>query len=294
MLKLATWRVRRKVRAFTLIELLVVIAIIAILAAILFPVFAQAREKARMASCLSNCKQIGMGVMQYTQDYDEMYPCNSWDTPPIGTTDSETRDPTLEIAFHWVFRIQPYIKNRQVFVCPSDPAGGKNGWSCYTTATGSGCVDPWGIPTPISYAPNQEVLGYGGWENPNGCFGDGSFIPDWNMVPKSMAGVPSPASTYMVADYGRCSLESWWVNNLKAANHTRVYNQSAPGGGQQADLNQPWATRREQASIYRHQMGTNIVYADGHAKWRHGKSITSGDDWQDMRRAPEGIIPREY
>jgi prepilin-type N-terminal cleavage/methylation domain-containing protein len=64
----------RKNRAFTLIELLVVIAIIAILAAILFPVFAQAREKARMTSCLSNCKQLAIGAMMYMQDYDEISP----------------------------------------------------------------------------------------------------------------------------------------------------------------------------------------------------------------------------
>src|SRR5437899_3579592 len=75
-------------RAFTLIELLVVIAIIAILAAILFPVFAQAREKARQASCISNLKQIGMGIMQYVQDFDETYPCNwyvsLWPSRPAG------------------------------------------------------------------------------------------------------------------------------------------------------------------------------------------------------------------
>src|SRR5258708_12714556 len=80
-------------RGFTLIELLVVIAIIAILAAILFPVFAQARESARKISCLSNCKQMGLAAMMYVQDYDEMYPCNSWDTPVIGTSAKATRTP---------------------------------------------------------------------------------------------------------------------------------------------------------------------------------------------------------
>src|SRR5438034_2820234 len=95
--------------AFTLIELLVVIAIIAILAAILFPVFAQARESARKASCLSNTKQLGLATMMYTQDYDEMYPCNSWDTPPIGTTDTDSGDPKYPSAFNWMWKVMPYM-----------------------------------------------------------------------------------------------------------------------------------------------------------------------------------------
>ena len=93
----------RVFRAFTLIELLVVIAIIAILAAILFPVFARARENARRASCQSNLKQIGLGVLQYAQDYDEKYP-----------TGSDTA------ALTWQQKTQPYLKSTQIFVCPSN------------------------------------------------------------------------------------------------------------------------------------------------------------------------------
>src|SRR5438105_4271109 len=97
-------------RGFTLIELLVVIAIIAILAAILFPVFAQAREAARKASCLSNLKQIGTGWMMYVQDYDEQTPMSAWTTEGKG-------DGWRAIPF---WRIQPYVKSEQVMLCPSD------------------------------------------------------------------------------------------------------------------------------------------------------------------------------
>src|SRR5687767_4467240 len=90
---------------FTLIELLVVIAIIAILAAILFPVFARARENARRASCQSNLKQIALGVFQYRQDYDERFPIDG-----SGTGDS----------LGWAYVIQPYLKSEQIFQCPSE------------------------------------------------------------------------------------------------------------------------------------------------------------------------------
>src|SRR6266852_4197702 len=104
----------RKRNGFTLIELLVVIAIIAILAAILFPVFAQARAKARQTVCLSNVKQIGLGMMMYTQDYDETYTVDAWDgwNKAAGSYAACSRDNPVIRAES---KINPYIKNSQIF-----------------------------------------------------------------------------------------------------------------------------------------------------------------------------------
>ena len=113
-------------KGFTLIELLVVIAIIAILAAILFPVFARARENARRASCLSNTKQLGLGVLQYTQDYDEKLP-SSYDL-----SGDEGRN-------WWGAMIQPYVKSTQLFYCPSDSThaiANADGFSRYNVSYG--------------------------------------------------------------------------------------------------------------------------------------------------------------
>lgn len=127
-------------RAFTLIELLVVIAIIAVLAAILFPVFGRARENARRTSCLSNLKQIGLGMLQYTQDFDDMVPPKWRGSDPgvVPATCSQQTDSGLpgstmlvsagntvngQAAFpciSWMDLISPYIKSRQLFVCPSN------------------------------------------------------------------------------------------------------------------------------------------------------------------------------
>jgi prepilin-type N-terminal cleavage/methylation domain-containing protein len=107
-------------RGFTLIELLVVIAIIAILAAILFPVFAQARDKARQAACLSNVKQIALGFAMYRQDWDGKNPFGGW--PPGAKGQFNVHSPTSNYHDEWQFAIQPYLKNAGVLRCPSDKA----------------------------------------------------------------------------------------------------------------------------------------------------------------------------
>ena len=121
-------------RGFTLIELLVVIAIIAILAAILFPVFGRARENARRASCQSNLKQIGLGVMQYVQDYDSRLPLRG-----AG-------------GINWAQRLQPYAKSTQLFKCPSNPQTGNMGGGGNGPAQGLAEI-------PASYAINYHYIG---------------------------------------------------------------------------------------------------------------------------------------
>ncbi len=120
-------------KGFTLIELLVVIAIIAILAAILFPVFAKAREKARQSSCASNLKQIGLSVMQYAQDYDETLP--GQDMPEgnslYGNYIAYTSIPD---SGSWIGQLKPYLKNSDILLCPSTKGNAPNG-----TVAGSMC-----------------------------------------------------------------------------------------------------------------------------------------------------------
>src|SRR5665213_2933096 len=124
---------QNKTTGFTLIELLVVIAIIAILAAILFPVFAKVREKARQISCASNLKQLGLGLIQYNQDYDERMPCGAEDK---GLADA----PGACTGLGWAGATYPYVKSVGVFKCPDDNTNP-------ATVTGTSL-------SPVSYAYN--------------------------------------------------------------------------------------------------------------------------------------------
>jgi len=162
---------KRQIRGFTLIELLVVIAIIAILAAILFPVFAQAREAARKASCQSNLKQIGTGMMMYAQDYDE-----KGATLSVGGT-----APCFNVnaGESWEGRAQPYIKNWAVFRCPSNSNVNQQG--NFTVDQGR-CRSAYGLN--INYWQNQRYNAHQNgpaealWEKP----ADTVLVTDMNDV----------------------------------------------------------------------------------------------------------------
>lgn len=145
---------------FTLIELLVVIAIIAILAAILFPVFAQAREKARQTSCVSNEKQLALAMLAYSQDYDETF--------PIGMESDGDWGP---INRYWPGLVQPYVKNFAIFGCPSDPDGGRmyRGGSHYPS---------WLTGTWVGYGLTYAV---------NGLYGT-AWMPGFPLAGASGAG----------------------------------------------------------------------------------------------------------
>ncbi len=161
-------------RAFTLIELLVVIAIIAILAAILFPVFAHAREKARQSSCLSNVKNMNTALLMYTQDYDETFPLTAPDNVRAFFTTPADRTATSPVGLarrqgFWSNSISPYIKNWQVYTCPSaqernifniDPA--TNPMRFTAAFTLNGYLQAWpiaGTPSPAKLITFWEGLG---------------------------------------------------------------------------------------------------------------------------------------
>lgn len=173
---------------FTLIELLVVIAIIAILAAILFPVFAQAREKARQTSCLSNVKQIGIGFQMYSQDYDETMPAAFAISSPIN---GGTRG---EIDFE--HQIYPYIKNWNIFACPSDAT---------QLNVGSGTVGDFFDGSMIR-GQYRRSYGYVSAINTNQRAAQGQGQPDPNtgmsewQRGKSLAAFDAPAETIAVTE----------------------------------------------------------------------------------------------
>ncbi len=225
--------------AFTLIELLVVIAIIAILAAILFPVFARARENARRSSCQSNLKQISLGVLQYIQDYDEKFPGiivqgGSAANPPYG----------------WADTIQPYLKSTQIYQCPSDPQAPVSG-------PGSADYTDYYINAALGNTGTQAAAVYN-----NGGI--------------SQAALENSSLTILNIDGS--GVTSTGRPNGSADARYRGNGNGTTGTGSGTNSPSVPATGGFASSggIYqRHLEGTNMSFADGHVKWY--KTNASGD-----------------
>jgi prepilin-type N-terminal cleavage/methylation domain-containing protein/prepilin-type processing-associated H-X9-DG protein len=239
---------RTKSRAFTLIELLVVIAIIAILAAILFPVFAQAREAARKASCQSNLKQIGSAWVMYLQDYDERYPTANdpagWDHCPTMAGRG---------AFGgWIGNLLiPYTKNVEIYQCPStkDRANLVNNWGSWPTGSG-GCGSPAGARTApfawTSYAYNYVSL--------------------WN---RAQAETDRPADLMVVWDSTTAWADCGYIGGCGVWSQRDIpvflVKKGLPlANGMQDPRGNGWFGRQSLEAP--HSMQTNYLFADGHVK----------------------------
>jgi prepilin-type N-terminal cleavage/methylation domain-containing protein/prepilin-type processing-associated H-X9-DG protein len=207
-------------QGFTLIELLVVIAIIAILAAILFPVFAQARAKARQTACLSNIKQLGTGLMMYAQDYDETLPLNDYIgnglAPLLGWRDPRAGD-------SWCSGIYPYVKNLPIYVCPEALD--------YPDKT-----TPWRSPDK----PEDGTV---------------SYLMNYATRGRPIASVPAPADLIFLHEGDR----RWRVAHCRP-------RPTSPTARAYTEISYDFYDTR-------HNQGANLLFCDGHARWRKKSAI---------------------
>lgn len=241
-------------RAFTLIELLVVIAIIAILAAILFPVFARARENARRASCQSNLRQIGLGFMQYAQDYDERFPFGNEDAFALPK-------PSALLGVGWASNLMPYLKSTQVLRCPSDPG--------HFTAP----------IVPCSYAYNQSLVRSS--TNTNA------------LVLKQLSAYNATTRTVLLFETNYGSMDSsdttetgspcgngegLWGNGQGNGATSKHYATGTldDGFGADSSNNNRSITTADPDFPGIHLEGANYLAMDGHVKWLRGTSVSAG------------------
>ncbi|MCX7598825.1 MAG: DUF1559 domain-containing protein [Armatimonadetes bacterium] len=254
-------------KGFTLIELLVVIAIIAILAAILFPVFARAREKARQASCQSNLKQIALAHLMYAADYDQKF-CISTPGCVAGNRQNDGSSPG------WWVLVLPYVKNSQLFACPSfDQATYNTG--CGLNTSNCGMRDGpsrW----PVSYGYSIAIGSHWAYvqrpTDPGGCCGSRGGKD---------AALNAPAESFLVADSARANIGGglWAGGGVCAGSFTDgfcapiIFSKYLSGCPQPACPPTKSLGQRLQElgvgpdAVARHNGGANIAFADGHVKF---------------------------
>lgn len=220
---------KTKSSGFTLIELLVVIAIIAILAAILFPVFARARENARRSSCQSNLKQLGLGILQYNQDYDERMVMSNYPGFPLNLAD------TGGGGFQtWDTRTFPYTKSAQILTCPSDSRSAIPGSYYGDIATGfpgypTNLVRSYAIARYVS-SPDHQVLGVG------------------NVAGYALAEIQQPSLTLQLVERDNDNQGATGWTYYAESETTRDWNNYTTGPNT------------------RHLDTANVLYVDGHVK----------------------------
>jgi prepilin-type N-terminal cleavage/methylation domain-containing protein/prepilin-type processing-associated H-X9-DG protein len=258
-------------RAFTLIELLVVIAIIAILAAILFPVFQKVRENARRTSCLSNEKQLGLAFTQYTQDYDELYPCGA-----VAGTGVKSN------GQGWGGQVYTYVKSTGVYKCPDDSTA---------QVTNSGYPD-----YPVSYAYNANAVMRGSGASLSQfnapastvllceAFGAPARIDqsdegvysgtNYDLSP-STDGLPDPTNAAgVLCDSVVCNHGQGGGFDLQLATGVMPAGQTGTIPASSYNTNTPLPYTNGGAGV--HTGGSNFLLADGHAKFLRPEQVSSG------------------